>query len=553
MAPNREVVQRSENDLLVFISSQMNIDMKPAREIVVKAIESVEFGRPWAFEFSPASSESAADSYLRKVREADFVVWLVGGNTTQPVIREINEAVASGQRLLVFKLPANQRDCNTLNLIEQVGGYAKWQNVDRIEELSEHITRSLADEIIRGLRDPTPPSRNGKLNQDYRFSISRCKDYWISLGVEEHIALQMAEETKLGDALEAPSPGIYSVVDVQGSGKTLAVERLFQRAVNNTLSDSSQPFPLLVSARELNESLRDYIERSLQGNADPFDPRVLLIIDGVDELGTTRALDLYHQAKVYSDANQRATVVVTTRTLPGFEMSREAIRLNRLTEKQSIELIIRVSGQVLESRDTYQWPKSIQDAVRLPLFALMIGSLLRDNTRLTFATPGRVIEQLANKALQQAQGNTEELDRLLQELAVKSTDDGARVRLSSITPVLAKQRLVNDSRLVEQSSDMVDFALSIFREWYAARALIEGTISIDHLQQMSDRWLPSLSVVLNSEQDELRNSLMAHLISTDVGLASLLLKEHDQNLIDNEGKILNLGTAEAAGKKIRRA
>ena len=548
-----EVVHRSENNLLVFISSRMSTEMKRAREIAVEAIEGVEFGRPWAFEFSPASSESADDSYLRKVREADFVVWLAGRETTQPVVREINEAITFGRRLLAFKLPSIERDANTLALIERVGDYAKWKDVPSIDQLSEHIRKSVADEIIRGLRDPSPPSRASKLNQDYRLSVSRCKDDWISLGVEEHIALQMAGESELGDVLDIPSPGMHAILDVQGSGKTLAVERLFQRTVSNALADSSLPFPLFVSARDLNESIRDYVERSLQGNADPFDPRVLLIIDGIDELGSKGALDICHEAKVYVDANQRATVISTARALPGLEVMGEEIRLNRLTEEESFDLIARVSGHVLDSRDTYQWPESIRNAVRLPLFALMIGALLRHNPRLTFATPGEVIEQLANKALQQVQGSSEELDRLLQKLAVKSTDDGTRIRLSSVTPVLAKQRLLRDSRLIEQFSDAVDFALPIFREWYAARALIEGSISVDHLLQKSDRWLPSLSVALNSEHDDLRNSLMAHLISTDAGLASLLLKEHNQSLVDDEGEKLQLGTGEAAGTKLRQA
>ena len=108
-----------------------------------------------------------------------------------------------------------------------------------------------------------------------------------------------------------------------------------------------------LSARELKESLRDYIERSLQGKADPFDPRVLLIIDGVDELGANGAHDIYHQIKVYVDANQRATVISTARDVPGLEVMGEQVRLNRLTEEESIGLIARVSGHVLESRDTF--------------------------------------------------------------------------------------------------------------------------------------------------------------------------------------------------------
>ena len=548
-----EELHRSENDLLVFISSRMNEEMERPREIAVAAVNDVEFGRPWAFEFSPASSESTDESYLRKVREADFVVWLVGRETTQPVIREINEAMTYGRRLLVFKLPAEERDCDTLNLVEQVGMYARWKDVSSLDELSEHIQASMADEIVRGLRSPSSPTRDGKLRQDLRLSISRCKDAWLSLGVDENIALEMVEDCELGDVLEIPPAGVHAVVDNQGSGKTLAVERLLQRVIKNALADASQPFPLFINARDLNESVQAYIEGSLQGNADPFDPRVLLIIDGIDELGANRATDIYRQVRVYVDANARATVVSTARPLPGLQVVGEAIRLERLDEESSLTLISRVSGHPLKSNIMYNWPESIRDAARLPLFAVMIGSLLRDSPRLSFAAPGQIIETLADRALQQTQGDSVELDQLLQELAVKAIDDGTRVRLSAITPILTRQRLLTDSRLIELSVDTVDFALPIFREWYAARALIEGSIGVDHFQQNSDRWLPSLSVVLNSEHNELRESLMAHIMSTDPGLASLLLKEHHVDFTQDETAILSLGTEEAAGTKIRMA
>ena len=114
--PMSKKVYRSEDDLLVFISSRMSDDMEPARKIAVEAIEQIEIGRPWAFGFTPASAETAEDTYLRKVRESDFVVWLVGAETTQPVVDEVNEAISSDRKLLVFKLPAEQRDFQTTGL-----------------------------------------------------------------------------------------------------------------------------------------------------------------------------------------------------------------------------------------------------------------------------------------------------------------------------------------------------------------------------------------------------------------------------------------------------
>jgi hypothetical protein len=36
----------------------------------------VPFLTPWAFEFTPASAAAADEVYLRKVRDADIVLWL---------------------------------------------------------------------------------------------------------------------------------------------------------------------------------------------------------------------------------------------------------------------------------------------------------------------------------------------------------------------------------------------------------------------------------------------------------------------------------------------
>ena len=249
-------VSRSEDNLLVFISSRMNTEMKPARKIAVEAINKVEVGRPWAFEYTPASSEPVEDIYLRKVREADLVVWLIGAETTQPVVNEINEAIVSGRRMLVFKLPVEQRDSRTHELIERVGIYAKWNEVGSIEDLSKSITEAFSDEIIRAFRNPILPSRSQKLHQDIRLSISRCREALVSLGVDEAVAEEMANEREQGNCLKLPSTGIYSVVGEQGIGKTLAVERLFQAAAVDAAQDSSQPFPVFIRARDLTGAVK---------------------------------------------------------------------------------------------------------------------------------------------------------------------------------------------------------------------------------------------------------------------------------------------------------
>ena len=521
---------RSESDLLVFVSSRMNDEMAEAREITVETIRGMDFGRPWAFEYTPASSQPADDTYLRMVREADLVIWLVGSETTQPVMAEINTAISAGRRLLVFRLPNEQQDSNTSRLIDRVGG-VKWTRVARIEELAKDVRDSFSDEIVRAFRNASPPARSSRLEQEQRLSISRCKQVLTSLGVDETVATEMAADRAIGTQLSVSGAGAYTVVGPQGIGKTLAAEKLYQRSIESAKEDALQPTPLFVQARELTMSVKDYVEQSLDGHIDPFNPRIFLIIDGLDELGLSNAANLIRQISIYVDANPGVTVVSTARSLPGLSISGARIELATLDKEESLRLMGRVLGRPAENRDIYRWPQSVREALELPLFAVMIGALLRNNSELALASRWQLIELLARELLNQAEANSEDTDRLLQNLAVQSINTGRRVPLASISPVSAKQTLLKNSRLIDEVSNSVDFALPIFREWYAARALIEGSISLDDLVSIGDRWIPSLLVILGSGPEELQDQLFSHVIMSDPGLASLLIKEQTSHLM----------------------
>ena len=543
--------QRSESDLIVFISSRISEELTSARETAVQAIDSLHLARAWTFEHSTASSEPPKDTYLRKVRESDFVVWLVGAETTQPVIDEINTAISSSLRILAFRLPVKHHDEPTRHLIDRVGKLVKWTDVGSLEELFDAITTCVNDELIRAVRSPEPPARKKRLTQDQRLSISRCKNAWHSLGVAEDKAHDLALDDKLGHVLTLPSPGAYTVVGDQGSGKTLALERVFQHAVALATHDSSEPHPLFIRARDLSGPIREHVEDCLAAYTDLFDPRVLLLVDGLDELGPQRGSDVAQQLKIYVDANPRVIVIATARPLPGLRLCGDTIAIDGLDEDESINLIAIVSGISLTKAQFHGWSRSIRDAVRLPLFAVMTGSLMLQGTSLVLGSQGQIIEHLARHALAQAEGNSAELDRLLQRLAVSSIEDGIGVHLSSLTSKYSEQRQILSSRLVEQTDDYVDFALPIFREWYAARALMEATISIESFRPRSDRWIPSLSVVLDSHDDHLRHALFHNLICSEPSLASLLLKHQDMPVDNLDGNTWCLDSPETAAAELR--
>ena len=174
--PSADLFNRSESDLLVFISSVMKPELKWAREAAVRTFKSFHFAQPWAFEFTPASSETPDDAYLRKARDTDFMVWLVGSRTSQAVVREVNARMATGRRLLVFQLPTPSRHAATSQLLSTVSTYCKWHAVGSAAALPGVLKASISDEISRALRDPARPGRQETL-QRWRDSSLASLDY----------------------------------------------------------------------------------------------------------------------------------------------------------------------------------------------------------------------------------------------------------------------------------------------------------------------------------------------------------------------------------------
>jgi hypothetical protein len=83
-----------EHPVRVFVSSAIDEEFKPWRAAAVRTIEAYPGLTPWAFECAPPSSEDVVNSYIRMVRESEFLLWLVGSETPTAVEAEVREAMA---------------------------------------------------------------------------------------------------------------------------------------------------------------------------------------------------------------------------------------------------------------------------------------------------------------------------------------------------------------------------------------------------------------------------------------------------------------------------
>ena len=519
--------EHSEPKLLVFISSVMTDELRWVREDVARTIQNLPLARPWAFEFTPASSQRATDSYLRHVADADFVVWLVGSHTTQPVVNEINTSIANGRRLLVFLLPAEGRDEVTRRLLCTVSKVCKWQEIAERDQLPQALVASISDEVVRALRDPPLP-RQQKLEEWRRLSVASCRQSWIALGVPPDIATDLANDSSVGDILAAEDVGFQVVIAAAGAGKSLAASRCFQHAIDSALQDGTKPFPLFVKARDLNEPLEEYVDQRVAGLANPGHQPTLMVVDGLDEKGVTQANDLIFQIQCYVEAYPKSRFLATSRPLPGLQFPDHQIRMRPLTDEEIVELVGRIAGTTLRPMDLYSWTDSVRTAAGRPLFTVMIGAELRQRPTMRFDEPVDLVNRLAQQVVERSRQQGERVHELLQKLAVRAIKTGRRVRKTEVTLSHSEHRVLADTGLLDASGTTIDFNHEVLREWYAAQALVEENLSIDEVVPGSDRWMTAFKLVLDSENRDVRNALRHQLASSDPGLASLLLKETRQ-------------------------
>ena len=537
---------------MVFISSRQDDEMKPYRDEADSAIDAFPLTRSWAFENMPASSESAREYYLRNAAEADYVVWLVGAETTQPVIDEIHTCISAQGKLLAFLLPSISRDESTKRLLEEVGNYAKWRTVESPGELGDHIEAAISDDIIRGTRDPAPRDRSRRLMRLHGENIARCKRSWVALGVPEDVAAEFSQDRYVGYELDMPMPGIQMVVGDQGVGKTLAALRLYQKAIEKALYDTSQPFPLFLRARDLSGPLGEHVDNHVRGYALPSVQGAFIVIDGLDEVGSYSANRLLDDVVPYVEANPKVCVVITTRSLPGLKRIGQEVRVPELDRESARVLISRVAGPTASRPVMREFLPSMQEAAKRPLFAIMIGSELRQNTSVANVRPGQLVDRVVQRELREAGDWSGKVYKLLERLAV-TTVYGKDIGKWEVSPRLIESGLLANSRLVSEDTGVVDFTLSIIREWFAAKALVEGSISFEDIVPVSDRWVAPIAIAIESGREEFIGSLMTKMASSDPGLAGLVLEAAGHHWYMDRSAMAPSGTAYDIGSAIRQA
>lgn len=510
----------------------MRPELDWARQETLHTLDHVRFLTRWAFEFTPGSSEPVDDSYLRKVREADVVIWLVGEETTEPVRKEIREALASDRRLWVVKLRAERRDETTEALLDEVKLRSKWIDATQAGGLRQALELTLEDEIVRAMRATPGLGRLARLEELGRASRARCIMRWQAVGIPRTEASNLADDASVG----TPGPELQPRADKPillligeiGAGKSLIAERLLQATVMRARDNADAPVPVYLDARSAIGRLREVVEAASSDLGNPRNQGAAVTIDGANEVGAGPAAELLNEARILVGTWPKTTMVIASRPIPGLAEAEETIQVPRLSEGEAHALVSQFAGHPVVAGTVLGWPKSVQDAVRRPLFAILMGIYLREERMRAPRSAGELLFSLVERALTRAQVDLPNAKRVLQRLATFSINrSGGPVPAVEIASKAELQPLLDSGLVIERSGSLA-FPLPILTQWFAAQSLAAGTPRPDDLtsdpQQLED-WRYPLIIFAGTFSHDQVSRLLAPIAEKHPALAAKIVNE----------------------------
>lgn len=532
----------------------MDDELMPIRERVEVALQEAPYLMPWAFETAPASSENVEDGYLRKVREARFVLWLIGSNTTEPVEREINEALASENcGLLPFLLPTENRDSRTKNLLERIKPHARYREIEDLDQLETEVEVAISDEMARALDGQPSTSRAERLDALGRESRARCIQKWQAAGLELDLARKLANDVDVGATPDALLPGtdvaFVVLVAEAGCGKSLACERFLQKAIAAQLQDAAAPVPVFVAARKVIGDLQKSVLTASEGLGKPEQNGTIVVIDGADEAADGASL-LLAEARELAQTWPRTRIVLSTRPLTQFDGIPEARQLPRLGDPEARHVAGLGAGRSISMGEQAGWSTPIKDAAHVPLFALLIGLHIARSGNANHVSRIALLADLAEHAFSDASSDVRSALRKLAVLTISRGGD--RIPKSELGGGDTLRRL-ETSRLVAVSDGEVWFPLALMAQWFAAESLAEGKPTGEELAASPadlELWRYPLAILAATATHEQALAIIGPLASAHPGFISQVV---DESIAQWQTAGTSGPPQQEAGKRIRSA
>lgn len=516
-----------ETPLTAFVSSVMTPELQWARDAVVEALDAVPFTVPWAFEYSPASTEDVVPGYLRKVRESDFVVWLAGEDITRPVADELAEALAADVPVVALLLAASSRSTELQETLARLRPHTRYRELrsDDSAELRSELEHAIGDEIVRALRNKPSMGRLARVEELGRASRARIVDKLQAAGVPVAQAIAIASDVTVTptapDGRPSAARPLVVLSSPVGAGKSLFGERAHQADIERYLTEAAAPVPVWLAATGLHD-LQSAVLAASDGLGDPRQLGAAVVVDGADEAGPGAAARILSQARVLVRTWPSTTVLLSTRPMPRIGDDDEIAHVRGLTGGEAHDLVGRIAGTEITIGRAAGFAAPIRDALRRPLFALLLGSAMRTSGDVPQSRASLVALLVEHAAV------PAESQPILRRLAVASlARGGGPVPTAEVASPTEAADLLATRLVIERDGGLV-FPLIIFAQWFAAAAVAEGEVALDEIAAdptRIDDWLYPFAICVARYRPEQVQHLLETLARQVPGFASRVVQE----------------------------
>lgn len=373
--------------------------------------------------------------------------------------------------------------------------------------------------------------RYQQLERAMQESKTRCIDQWEYLGVSRSDAMTFADDLSVGilpSNLELSPGKLVILTGKLGSGKSLIGERLFQSTAQKVLEGISAPIPIRFEAREIQKyrSLRHALEETSRELYIPASQNIFIIIDEVDRIGITNSSGLFREARILVQVQPNLTILLIGRPIAEFVYSQEVIEPQLLSREASEALVRQISGRQYFSFESFS--HSVQDAVRLPLFAVLLGSHLRSHPVWIPQSKEQLLRSLVERYLDRVRENASKVGELLEQLASACVDQGSTAVPSSTISRWADQQQLLESWLVVQDADNLRFPLPILAQWFASQCLTSDSSLVRTLagdRQRLELWQYPLVIAIATLLPNRVSELLIPIAEAQPALAANIVSE----------------------------
>ncbi|MFI5545591.1 NACHT domain-containing protein [Streptomyces sp. NPDC051815] len=338
---------------------------------------------------------------------------------------------------------------------------------------------------------------------------------------DEQVLASQQHDPGYPQQLSAINPGeVVAIAGPMGSGKSDLANLWLSDEAKKFAEDESTPVPLWIAARSVSPDLGSWVEQRVTPSV-LASVGVSVVLDGIDE--TSKSLQLIEDSEMLATRWPKSRIVITGRP-DVFPDHLTRVHVEPWEEDPTFEMLRAVTG----SRHLYpgSFPPQVRDAVRRPLFAMLVASSYGQDGGIPKSSAG-LIRHCALASLERGSDTWSEYFPLLRRIAIASVRSDGDVALASVGGE-AIRRDLRSLRLVSIIGHKVSFTLSLFEQWFAAEALLQEEVSLEEI--ISDigtfsKWRYVLALAVQTGGKEQVDKILCTLAEWNPGAASWVIKE----------------------------